>query len=253
MMYSVRKTTIFHGNSNFYVLLFILLLTTLLVVNFGKNYLIIFLSSSLLHVIIESGLTITGIRKGNTYLFEKKLHRVPEIMLRSFVEGPAFCVPAFFVADQYSWGNILVPVLASILIVGCASAYLAFSDRRNLRAFSSQDSVIISRRAMTNPKAVMLLALVNTLCISIMLTIPMEHRLHASIYIFSYAAFVLLFYFINYNFGVRYIELYNPVTGEYNKPNLGMQIAGLFYDSAYEMTILISPAYWIPLYMDFFQ
>lgn len=253
MMYSVRKTTSYHGNSNLYVLIFILLLTTLLVVNFGKNYLTIFLSSGLLHVIIETGLTITGLRKGKTFLFGKKLHRVPEILLRSFVEGPAFCVPAFFVADQFSSGNASIAILASFLIVGGASGYLAHSDRRNIRMLPSKDSLIISRREMTNPKAIMLLALLNTICISIMFFIPTEHTEHASIYIFSYAGFVLLFYFINYNFGVRYIEMSDPVTNEYSKPNLVMQIAGLIYDSAYEMTILISPAYWIPLYLDFFK
>jgi hypothetical protein len=252
MMYSVRKTTIHHGNSNFYVLLVILIMTALLIINFGKNYLIIFLSSGVLHVILETAITLTGVRKGHGYLFGKKLHRAPEILLRSFVEGPALCVPAFFVADNYVKGNMTLAFLGGIAIVGLASLYLAVSDTVQLKK-AGADGEIISRRAMTNPKSVMLLALLNTFCISMVFLIPLDSRGLAFIYLLAYSTFVLLFFFINYNFGVRYVVLYDPETKEYRKPGPLMQAAGLSYDSAYEMALLISPAFWVPFYLGLFE
>jgi hypothetical protein len=252
MMYSVRKTTIYHGNANFYVLLFILLLTSLLIINFGKNYLIIFLSSGLLHVILETAVTLTGVRKGHGYLFGKKLHRAPEILLRSFVEGPALCVPAFFVADQYIQGNTALAFVGSTTIVGLASLYLAVSDNVQLKK-AGKEGEMISRRAMTNPKSVMLLALLNTFCLSMLFLIPLESRGLAFMYLLAYSTFVLSFYFINYNFGVRYVEIYDPETKEYRKPGALMQAAGLSYDSVYEMALLISSAFWVPFYLGLFE
>lgn len=251
-MFSVRKTTKFHGNSNFYVLIYILLITALLIFNFGKDYLVIFLSSSLLHILIETGLAISGIRKGSTFLFGRKLPKVIEILLRSFVEGPAFCVPAYFLANQFISGNTFISTIISICIVGAAAFYLAFTDQYHLRRVPTDDDILISRRAMTKPKAVMLLALINTICISMMFLIPSSSQEHGFAYLISYSLFVLLFYFINYNMGVRYIELYDPVTKRYTKPGVLMQASGLFYDSAYEMALLISPAYWIPFYLGLF-
>jgi hypothetical protein len=39
----------------------------------------------------------------------------------------------------------------------------------------------------------------------------------------------------------------------YKKPGVLMQVGGLLYDSAYEMALLISPAYWIPYYLGIFS
>lgn len=252
-MFSVRMTTKFHGNANFHVLIYILLITSLLITFFGKNYLVIFLSSSFLHLLIETGLTLSGTRKGSTYLFGQKLSKPGEIILRSFVEGPAFCVPAFFIADQFIAGNVLIALTCATIIVGIAAFYLAYSDNSQLRKAKTDEDVIISRRAMTKPKAVMLLALINTICITMMFLIPLDFRSHAFTYLLAYSLFVVLFYFINYNLGVRYIELYDPETRSYKKPGVLMQVGGLLYDSAYEMALLISPAYWIPFYMDYFK
>jgi hypothetical protein len=252
-MFSVRKTTKFHGNANFIVLIYILLITSILITFYGINYLVIFLSSSLLHLLIETGLTISNIRKGSTYLYGRKLSKPSEIILRSFVEGPAFCVPAFFIADQFIAGNVLPALTSATFIVGIAAFYLAYSDNFQLRKIKTDEDVIISRRAMTKPKSVMLLALINTICISMMFLIPLDSRYHAFAYLLSYSLFVVLFYFINYNMRVRYIELYDPETMSYKKPGVLMQVSGLLYDSAYEMSLLISPAYWIPYYMGGFS
>jgi hypothetical protein len=252
-MFSVRKTTKFHGNANFIVLIYILLITSILITFYGINYLVIFLSSSLLHLLIETALTISNIRKGSTYLYGRKLSKPSEIILRSFVEGPAFCVPAFFIADQFIAGNVLPALTSATFIVGIAAFYLAYSDNFQLRKIKTDEDVIISRRAMTKPKSVMLLALINTICISMMFLIPLDSRYHAFAYLLSYSLFVVLFYFINYNMRVRYIELYDPETMSYKKPGVLMQVSGLLYDSAYEMSLLISPAYWIPYYMGIFS
>ena len=252
-MFSVRKSTKFHGNANFNVLIYILLITSILITFYGINYLVIFLSSSLLHLLIETGLTISNIRKGSTYLFGRKLSKPGEIILRSFVEGPAFCVPAFFIADQFIAGNVLHALISATIIVGIAAFYLAYSDNFQLRKVKTDDDVIIIRRAMTKPKSVMLLALINTICISMMFLIPLYSRSHAFAYLISYSLFVVLFYFINYNMNVRYIELYDPETMSYKKPGVLMQVGGLLYDSAYEMALLISPAYWIPYYLGIFS
>ena len=252
-MFSVRKTTKFHGTTSFYILVFILIVTTLLIYEYGRNYLAIYLSSGLLHAVIESGLTVSGIRKGETFLFGKKLSKLSEIFLRSFMEGPAFCVPAFFLADQYRMGNLMYASFLTIVVVGGASFLLGWSDKKNIAKVVSENSIIIVRRAMMNPKASMLLALLNTICISMIFLIPSAAREHAFTYVFSYALLVLFFYFINYNLGVRYIEQFDPIKNEYLRPGVLMQAAGLTYDSAYEMTLLISPAYWVPFYFGLFN
>jgi hypothetical protein len=252
-MFSVRKTTKYHGNANFIVLIYILLITSVLITLYGINYFVIFLSSSLLHLLIETGLTLSGIRNGSTYLFGRKLSKPGEIILRSFVEGPAFCVPAFFVADQFNVGKVFPALIFAIIIVGIAAFYLAYSDNFHLKKVKTDEDILISRRAMTKPKAVMLLALINTICISMMFLIPLDSRSHAFVYLLAYSLFVLLFYFINCNMRVRYIELYDPVTESYKKPGVLMQVSGLVYDSAYEMALLISPAYWIPYYLGIFS
>jgi hypothetical protein len=252
-MFSVRKTTIFHGDANFYCLLYILCITSVVITCYGNNYLVIFLSSSILHLLIEAGLAISGIRKGDTFLFGKKMSKVTEILLRSFVEGPAFCVPAYYLADHIIKGNTFAGFGISLVVVGLAAYYLAYSDRVSLNKISNDKQLIISRRAMTKPKAVMLLGLLNTFCISMLFLIPENSRNHAFLYLMSYAIFVLLFYFINYNMGVRYIELYDPETKTYYRPGLMMQTAGLFYDSVYEMALLISIAYWVPFYLGLFN
>jgi hypothetical protein len=252
-MYSVRLTTKAHGVTTSHLFLFILFVTGCLMYAFGWNYFVIFCASSFVHVIIESGLYLSGLRKGEMYYRDFKLPKLMEILLRSMVEGPAFCVPAYFVADQYAKGNLMLAGLAAILVVGCASFYLGWFDRKHYRLAKNESELIISRRAMTRPQSVMLLALVNSICLIALMFIPVADRTHAFTYIFAYAGFVLLFYFINYNLGVRYIETFRHDLNAYEKPKLSLQMAGLVYDSAYEMSLLISPAYWLTYYLGFFS
>lgn len=253
MIYSVRQTTIKHGDANFHILLYIICITSFLIAYFGKNYLIIFLSSSALHFCIESLLTLTGIRKGRTFLFGKQLPRVGEISLRSLVEGPAFCVPAYFMADQIKLGNFATIALLGGIIVGLASLYSALSDNYFVKKHVNTDKIITSRRAMSKPKAFMTLLLINSFFLFLIVRLPNVAFQHATLYLVSYACFVLLFYFINYNLGVRYIETYDSKKDEYTKPSLFYQVFGLFYDSVFEMTLFISPAYLIPYYLGLFN
>ena len=53
----------------------------------------------------------------------------------------------------------------------------------------------------SKPKGVMLLALINSICILVIMTLPEKQAPHAYVYFASYAGLVLLFYFINYNLG----------------------------------------------------
>jgi hypothetical protein len=252
-MYSVRLTTNAHGKTTFHLFLFIVSLSSWLVYSFGMNYLLIFFASSIVHVLIETGLFLSKLRKGDMYYGTYKLPKTVEILLRSMVEGPAFCVPAFFVADQLVLGNFMEAIGVALLVVGAASFYLGWFDRKHKNEAKSEEDLIISRRAMSKPIGVMLLALINSICLLAIVFLPVEQHLHAFTYYVAYAGFVLLFYFINYNLGVRYIELYNPEKKCFEKPRLGMQVAGLIYDSAYEMTLLISPTYWLSFYLGFFQ
>lgn len=98
-MYSVRLTTKHHGVTTVHLFLFILCLSCVLFWTFGWNYLVIYVASSFLHVLIETGLFLSGIRKGDMYYRQWKFPKTVEIFLRSMVEGPAFCVPAYFLAD----------------------------------------------------------------------------------------------------------------------------------------------------------
>ena len=94
-MYSVRKNTREHGNTNLNMLFLNLVVTAALIWQFGTDYLVIFCSSTILILIIETGLTLSGIRKGVVYVYGRKLPRAADVLLRALVEGPAFCVPAF--------------------------------------------------------------------------------------------------------------------------------------------------------------
>jgi hypothetical protein len=253
-MYSVRKYTIQHGNTNLIILLCILVVTTILVWQLGINYLIIFCSSSLIHIIIETGLVLKGIRKGKEYmLLGHKLPRWADLLMRSLVEGPGFCVPAFFVADRLMDGDIGLGIAGPVLLVGAFSLFMGLSDRNQLRRLNPGEEPMVTRRAMTKPLAVMLLALINTGCLTALFLMPAPYRAHAFTYLIAYSTLVMLFYFINYNLGVRMIEIYDHKHEEYIKPGPIYQAAGLTYDSAYEMALLISPAYWATFYLGLFH
>lgn len=252
-MYSVRLTTKAHGKTTFHLFLFIATLTSCLVYAYGWNYGVIFVASTFVHVFIESGLFLSKLRKGDVYYGSFKLPKMLEIFLRSMVEGPAFCVPAFFIAEQLKIGNGGFAIVGSTIVVGLASFYLGWFDRKHKNEVRSENELIISRRAMNQPKSLMLLALINSICLTVIVLLPVEQKAHALAYFSAYAGFVLLFYFINYNLGVRYIEVDHPEKKSFVRPQLGMQVAGLVYDSAYEMTLLISPAYWLSYYLGFFQ
>lgn len=253
-MYSVRKTPKGHGTTNVNLWVCVLIITSILIWQYGIDYLIIFCSSSILHLIIEAGLTLSGVRKGKTYyVYGYQLPRAADVFLRSTVEGPSFCVPAFFVADQFMSGNLLVGVTSAIVVVGLLSLYMGLADRQGLRNLAPGEEVLVNRRAMTKPMAVMLLSLINTVCLAALFLMPSPYRAHAFTYVISYSLLVMLFYLINYNLGVRMVEVYDQERKEFIAPGPLFQAAGLAYDSAYEMALLISPAYWVAYYLGLFH
>lgn len=252
-MFSVRVTTIWHGNTNVHILLVNLAITALLIWQYGIDYLTIFCASALLHLVLELGMAASGIRKGVVYVYGWRLPRLADALLRATVEGPAFCVPAFFIADRMMAGDYLLGILGPVLLIGTASFYLGWADRRDVRRLAPGEEPIYSRRAMTRPGAVMLLSLLNTVCLAALFLMDDPYRLHAFAYLGGYIALVILFYIINYNLGVRMVQLYDAEKQEYTTPGPLFQAAGLTYDSAYEMGVLISPAYWITAYLGLFQ
>jgi len=252
-MYSVRINTKGHGNTYLNMLFLNLVATAALTWQFGADYLVIFCSSTILIFFIETGLALSGIRKGVVYVYGRKLPRLADLILRSMVDGPTICIPAFFVADQFIAGRIIVGIAGSTLLVGIGSLYMGLADRRDLRRLSPGEEPLVSRRAMTRPWAVMLLALINTGCLTAMFLMPAPYRVHAFTFVIAFSLFVMLFYFINYKLGVRMVEIYDHERGVYTKPGPLFQAAALAYDSAFEMALLITPAYWASYYLGLFQ
>ncbi len=252
-MYSVRKNTIRHGNTLFKILLFNLVVTAVLIWQFGINYLVIFCSSIIIHLIIETPLALSGLRKGVVYLYGRKMPRVADLFLRALVEGPGVCVPAFFVADQFLAGRIVIGIAGAALVMGIAALYMGLSDRRDLRRIAPGEEPLVTRRAMTQPGVVMLVALINTGSLAALFLMPAPYRAHAFTYLIAYSGLVMLFYFINYNLGVRMVEIYDHERGEFTKPGPFFQTAALAYDSTFEMGLMVSPAYWVMFYLGVFQ
>ncbi|MEL6346382.1 MAG: hypothetical protein AAFV53_24940 [Myxococcota bacterium] len=252
-MYSVRVTTRWHGDTQIQIFVVNVVVTGLLIWQMGWNYLTIFCASTLLHLVIETGLALSGIRKGTVYVYGVRLPRWADVALRATVDGPGLCVPAFLAADLITSGNVLAGVLGTGLLVAAVSLYMGLADRRDLDRLGPNEAPIYSRRAMNRPGAMMLLSLLNTICLAALFLMPAPYRIHAFTYVGAYSLSTMLFYAINYPLGVRYVQLYDCERKEYTTPGPWFQAAGLTYDSAYEMALLISPAYWITFYLGLFQ
>jgi hypothetical protein len=252
LMYSVRKTTRLHGHTQLYVMLVNVVISGLLIWLCGLDYLVIFCASTLLHLTLELGLGAAGIRKGEVFVYGRKLPRLVDSLVRSVVEGPAFCVPAFFVADQVAAGHYALGIAGTGVLIGFGSLAMGLADRRHLAQLGPNE-VLMSRRAMTRPGAVMLLSLVNTVAIVVLVSMPAPYRAHALTYVAAYILLVMLFYVINYNLGVRFVQLYDDERKEFVTPGPLFQAAGLTYDSAYEMALLISAAYWVSFHLGLFE
>lgn len=252
-MYSVRVTTRWHGNTYLNMLVLNVVVTGLLAWQYGRDYLVIFATSTLLVFAIELGLAAKGLRNSGTIVHGVKLPRLADALLHAVVDGPGFCVPAFFVADRLAAGEVALGVGGAGLIVALASGYMGYADWRGLRRLGPDEAPLMSRRAMTAPGAVMLLALLNSACLSAILLMPSPQREHALVYLLSYSLMVMLFYAINYSLGVRMVQLYDHKRDEFTTPGLLWQAAGLTYDSAYEMALLLSPAYWAAFYLGLLQ
>lgn len=252
-MYSVRKTTHWHGNTQLHMMVVNLVITGLLVWQLGRDYLVIFCASAGLHLVLEAGLAATGIRKGAVSVYGWQLPRWADSTVRAIVEGPGFCVPAFFVADQLAAGRVGLAVLGPAVLIGLASLYMGLADRRDLKRLGPDESPIMSRRAMSRPGALMLLALINSIGLAVLFSLPDPFRAHALSYVAAYALMVMWFYLINYNLGVRFVQLHDAKDDSWKTPGPAFQAAALTYDSAYEMALLISPAYWITFHLGLFQ
>lgn len=80
---------------------------------------------------------------------------------------------------------------------------------------------------MTRPWAVMLLALINTGCLTVLFLMPAPYRAHAFTYVIAFSLLVMLFFIINYNLGVRMVEIYDNERGGYTSPRPFFQAAAL--------------------------
>lgn|GEM_PF-2124568 len=248
-MYSVRVTTTRHGNTYLNMLAVNVVITGLLTWRFGIDYLTVFCSSGVLVTLIEVGLALSGVRKGVTYVHGYELPRLGNALLHGFVDGPGFCVPAYFVADQVLAGHYALGIIGAGVVVAFASLYMGLADWWNLRRLGPGEEPIWSRRAMTKPVAVVLLALLNAICLAAMLLMPAPYRTHVFVYLGAYSLMVMLFYAINYALGVRMVQRYDPEQETFTTPGPLVQALGLTFDSAYEMALLISPAHWVPFYL----
>ena len=252
-MFSVRVTTPNHGDTQLHMMLVNLVVTGLLAWQFGGDYVVIFVASTLLHLLIEVGLAVTGIRKGRVLVYGYVLPRSVDALVRAMTEGPGFCVPAFFVADQVAAGNGVQAAATAAVVIGLGSLYMGWADRQGVARLAPDQEPVFSRRAMTRPGAVMLLSAVNTIALFALFSMPEPMRTHAFTYVASYALLVMLFYLINYNLGVRMVQIHDADTKEWVQPGPAFQAAALTYDSAYEMGLLLSAAYWVTAYLGLFQ
>ena len=139
-MYSVRVTTHWHGNTYLNMLLLNVAVTGLLVWQYGADYLTIFASSTLLVFAIEIGLAMKGLRNSGTIVHGVKLPRAADAFLHAVVDGPGFCVPAFFVADQVMAGEYALGIGGAGAIVALASGYMGWADWRDLRRLGPLDA-----------------------------------------------------------------------------------------------------------------
>lgn len=248
-MYSVRITTTRHGSTYLNMLAVNVLVTGLLTWRFGIDYLTIFSASGLLVTLIEVGLALSGLRKGATYVRGHRLPWLANAVLHGFVDGPGFCVPAYFVADQLMAGEYALGIVGGGVVVGLASLYMGLADWWHLRRLGPDEEPVVSRRAMTKPKAVVLLALLNATCLTAILLMPAPYRTHALVYLAAYSLMVMLFYLINYQLGVRMLQRYDREQETFTTPGPLVQALGLTFDSAYEMALLLSPAHWACFYL----
>lgn len=239
-MYSVRLTSPHHGKYNTILLLFILATTLGLQGTLGGSFWIIYLSSVCWHLCIEFGLFFAGMRKGKVFVGTQYLPKFVEILQRALVEGPAFCVPAYLISSVERPSGFYLIILGFVLVIA-GSLYAAFSDYQSLKSLPLEQWVY-TRRAMNNPFGMMVLGICNGVVIFYI-------ALHSETwsYLLAYALSVLIFYIIHFPLGLRFIQLKDERTDTYYKPGKGMQGLGLIYDSVYEMTLFIAPAYLIPL------
>jgi hypothetical protein len=96
--------------------IFILVLTAGFIWHYGIDYLVIFLASVIFQLVMEGTLTLSGLRKGEIYLYGRKLSSAANVCLRSLVDGPGLCVAAFFVADQFLAGSVVTGIIGSVVV-----------------------------------------------------------------------------------------------------------------------------------------
>ena len=224
-----------------------------LTLGFGRDYLTVFVTSTMLLLIIEFGLAASGVRKRKTKIKGRALSPPMDALLHAMVDGPGFCVPAFFVADQVVAGRFGLAMIFPLLLIPAVSTVMGLADRAGLRDLGPEERPHLSRRNMTRPGAVMLLALLNTICLAAIFLMPQPYRNHGLVYLGTYSLMVGTYYLINYNLGVRMVQILNHENGEFTTPGPLFQAAGLGYDSAYEMALLLSPAYWGAFYAGLFH
>lgn len=252
-MYSSRRTTVYHGNHQFYLLFIVLLMCITFTLKFGKDYLVMYLSSGLGLWILELGLSLTGARKSTVYLFGKKLPKLMDSGIRAFVEGPGMCLPSFLMADQLMAKNYTVAILVPAATMTCLALYSGIMDRVSLSRLKPDEKPIYSRRKMTRAGVVMGVAFLNLACLIAMFMMPAPFRTHAVYFCFAFFILMELFFWINYFLGVRMIERFDDKKKEFYTPGIGFEVLGFTYDSVFEMALLNMPYYLVPFGLGLFQ
>ena len=245
-VYSSRKTTVRHGTDQLHLFFLNLAAAIFFTLVGGPDYLVIYFASGLFHLAMELLLAFTGGRKGDVFVYGRKLPKSAHSVLRAFVEGPGICVPAFYAADRLFVGDTWPGLLVPAALMGVAALYSGLADYLALRRLEDGEGVVWSRRKMTRPFVVMTVAFVGTTCLILVMLMPEPHRTHAIIYLIAYTALTMLWFLINYAFGVRMIQRFDEERQEFYTPGIGFELVAFFYDSANEMALLISPVYLIP-------
>lgn len=252
-MYSVRKTTVYHGTNQFHLLIVGLVITVTLTALFGTDYLVVYLSSGILLSIIEVGMALRGWRKSTVSVYGKKLSPFADGMMRAFIEAPGVGVPAFFMADQLIAQNYAVAIVGTTIVVAAVSFYSAITDRKTLRKLKENEEPIYSRRKMTRPAFVMTVALGDLICISSLFLMASPYQKHAFCFLFSLFYLTQLFFLINGALGVRMIQHYDHDKKEFYRASVPFSIVAFTYDSFFEMSLFNMIYYLIPYAFGLFR
>lgn len=253
-MYVSRLASHRHGAYQVHLLLATIALTLAIAWRAPNptDYAVIFLSSGLLFTLMEFRIDRLGIRKSELHLSDKALPPLLNCALRGFTEGTGYCVPAFFFADHLARGE---DALAWGVLAGFAalwSAYSGLMDLKDVRALPPEERVIVSRRFMTAPRLVMIVAFNASACLAAFFLMSAPWRAHGFAFLFGTFFVAAMFFLINGLLGVRLIERRDEASGEIVRASAPFTVVAFTYDCLFEMAFIFAPFYLIPYALGLF-